>query len=150
MKYICTNCNYIFDESLDLIEDTKILNKVENYESCPVCDEPDTFIWVEEEVNYIYKDSFWYLENEHIPEIEYVDDEKWVIKVTVWKQPHTMWKDHRIISISLLDEYWDLIIEEFLPEEGEPEAEFDINDIDEYEIRVRCSNHWMWWKKFIK
>lgn len=150
MKYICTSCNYIFDESQDLIENTNLINKIENYERCPVCDEYDTFIWIKEEVNYLDDNSFWFLEFDHLPIVELIDEEKQIIKVTAWKWPHSMTKDHKIISISLYDEYWDLVIEEFLYEDAQPETEFDIYDFDEYEIRIKCINHWVWGKKFVK
>jgi hypothetical protein len=32
--------------------------------------------------------------------------------------------------------------------ENEAKVEFDFDDLDEYEIRVKCSLHWVWGKRF--
>jgi hypothetical protein len=34
-----------------------------------------------------------------------------------------------------------LILEEFLYEDSDPVVEFDVSDLDEYEVRVKCSVH---------
>ena len=147
MKYICTNCNYIFDEFLDNADD--VIQKVDNDTKCPACNEYDVFQWIEEEVNYAKDiDNLELHELEHIPQIENIDNGH--IKVSVWQIEHPMWPEHRLYSISLYDEYWDLIIEEFLSKDWIPEAEFDISDFDEYEIRVKCSIHWVWGRKVEK
>lgn len=144
MKYICTNCNYIFDEFLDNADD--VIQKVDNDTQCPTCGEYDIFQWIEEEVNYAKDiDNLELHELEHIPQIENIDDNN--IKVFVWKIEHPMWPEHRLYSISLYDEYWDLVIEEFLHKDWVPIAEFDISDLDDYEIRAKCSIHWVWGRK---
>lgn len=149
MKYICTNCNFIFDESLGDRDDS--IEKVDSYTICPSCSEVDTFQWVEEIVNYAnHEDKLEFLEIEHIPNIEVIDENLQKIKVTVWLNEHPMWIEHKIISISLCDEYGDLVKEELLFQDGTPEAEFDVLDFDEYEIRVKCSIHWVWGKKIVK
>jgi hypothetical protein len=33
-------------------------------------------------------------------------------------------------------------------EEPVSSTEFEFDDLDEFEIRVKCSTHWVWWKKF--
>jgi desulfoferrodoxin (superoxide reductase-like protein)/DNA-directed RNA polymerase subunit RPC12/RpoP len=140
MKYICTNCNYIFDEFLDNADDT--IQKVNNDTQCPACNEYDVFQWIDEEVNYAKDINNLELhELEHIPQIE-SSKEEGIIKVFVWQLEHPMWPEHRLYSISLFDEYWDLVVEEFLPKDWIPEAEFDISDFDEYEIRSKCRVHW--------
>ena len=149
MKYICTNCNYIFDEKFSNSEDT--IEKVTNETICPSCEEFDSFQWIEEIVNYaVDNDNLELLEVEHIPQVEKLDKEWKNIKVIAWLREHPMWLENRIISISLFDEYWDLVLEEFLYEDSEPTTEFDVSDFDEYEIRVKCSLHWVWWRKIVK
>jgi desulfoferrodoxin (superoxide reductase-like protein) len=69
--------------------------------------------------------------------------------VTIWNEIHPMWESHRITSISLYDEYEDLIEEKFMDYDEDPIVEFDFDDLGEYEIRCRCSLHWVWWKKFV-
>jgi len=149
MKYICTNCNYIFDEFIDEADD--VINKVDNDTMCPACEEYDTFQWIDEEVNYAQDiDNLELHELEHIPQIELIDKDNQIIKVFVWKMEHPMWIEHRLYSISLYDEYWDLVLEEFLAKEASPEAEFDISWLDDYEIRVKCSTHGVWGRKVEK
>lgn len=149
MKYICTNCNYIFDEIFSNSEDS--IEKVTSETMCPSCEEFDTFQWIEEEVNYAKDiDNLELLEIEHIPQIEFLDNEWENIIVTAWLKEHPMWLENRIISISLFDEYWDLILEEFLYEDSDPVVEFDVSDLDEYEVRVKCSVHWVWGRRVEK
>lgn len=144
MKYLCTNCAYVYDIALwdeeEGIEVWIILDK------CPVCQEYDTFQWFEEEVNYIDENNLYWLESEHNPEIEIKDDK---IIVIVWEENHPMWETHRIASIGLYDEYWDLVEEKYLDIDSESIVEFDNYNFDEFEIRVKCSFHWVWWKKFL-
>ena len=59
-----------------------------------------------------------------------------------------MEKEHRILSIWLFDEYWDLVEEKFLWIDDDTVVVFDDYDLDEIEIRVRCSKHWIFGKKF--
>jgi len=149
MKYICTNCNYIFDEYIDDAEDT--ISEVDNDTMCPVCHEYDSFQWIAEQVNYAEDINNLQLhELEHIPQIDVIDEENHTIRVFVWKNEHPMESEHRLYSISLYDEYWDLVTEEFLHKEASPEAEFDVYDLDEYEIRVKCNVHWVWGRKVVK
>lgn len=144
MKYLCTNCNYIYDSAFwDLEEEVSV---GETLELCPVCDEYDTFHGIEEEVSYIEDDILDSIEIDHFPEVSINGDK---LMVTVWNEIHPMWDDHRIASVSLYDEYWDLIEEKYLEMETEARVEFDFDDLDEYEIRVKCSLHWVWGKKFV-
>ena len=85
------------------------------------------------------------VELEHLPEINH----DWIsIEVTVWNNSHPMEKEHRILSIWLFDEYWDLVEEKFLWIDDDTVVVFDDYDLDEIEIRVRCSKHWIFGKKF--
>lgn len=149
MKFICTNCNYIFDEFIDEGED--VINKVDEDTVCPACGEQWFFQWIEEIVNYAEDlDNLKFHELEHIPQIEVVDEQNHIIKVFVWQNEHPMWAEHRLYSISLYDEYWDLVDEEFLNKDADPVVEFDVYDFDEYEIRVKCSLHWVWGRRIEK
>jgi len=147
MKYICTNCNYIFDEILDWNDDS--IERVDDFTICPSCEEKNTFQGIEEVVNYPEnEENLEFLEIQHYPKIDLIDEKKQIIKVSF--ENHPMWIEHKIISIWLYDEYWDLIREELILEESIPEVEFDVFDFDEYEIRVKCSIHWVWGRKIIK
>ena len=144
MKHFCTECSYSYDDAIwdreEELNPWDILNK------CPVCEEYDSFQWLEEEVNYITEDNVWSLEIDHIPEIEIKWDK---LIVTVANEIHPMWESHRIATVSLYDEYWDLIETKYLELENEAVTEFDFDDLDEFEIRVKCSVHGVWGRKFI-
>lgn len=150
MRYLCTNCNYIYDEwEWDGIEDIDVSTKFEDlWDSfvCPVCwDGRDGFHEITEEINYLDENTHLYdLEIDHFPDIE-VKGEKLI--VSVWNGIHPMWDSHRISSVSLYDEYWDLIEEKFLWIDEDPVVEFDFDDRWEYEIRVKCTLHGVWWRK---
>ncbi len=144
MKYLCTQCNYVYDKAFwDKEENIEIWAEISQ---CPICEEYDTFQWIDEEINYINDNNLWNLEIDHFPEIEIID---WKLKVTVGNEIHPMWVEHRIASVSLYDEYWDLIDVRYLEMETEAITEFDFDDLDEFEIRVKCSVHWVWGKKFV-
>lgn len=143
MKYLCTNCNYVYDKAFwDKEENIEIGTELE---MCPVCEEYDIFQGIEEEVNYINDDNLWWLEIDHFPEIE-IKNGKLLVKVG--NEIHPMWPEHRIGSVSLYDEYGDLIDVQYLEMETEANCEFEFDDLDEFEIRVKCSLHWIWGKKF--
>ena len=143
MKYLCINCNYVYDNALwDSEEEVEIWMELEK---CPVCEEYDTFQWIEEEINYI-DDDLWPHEVDHFPEVEINDDK---IRVTVWNEIHPMGESHRIAAVYLHDEYWDLVDTRYLELETEAVVEFENQSFDEFEIRVKCSVHWIWWKKFL-
>ena len=144
MKYLCTSCNYVYDTALwDEEEEIQVWEEL--YE-CPVCEEYDSFQWINEEVNQIKSNTSLWLEAEHCPIIQINDD---ILYVIVWKwNRHSMGEDHKIASVSLYDEYWDLIEEKYLYDREEPEIEFDFDDLDEFEVRVKCSLHGVWSKKF--
>ncbi|MDD2870509.1 MAG: desulfoferrodoxin family protein [Candidatus Gracilibacteria bacterium] len=145
MKYLCTNCNYIYDTAFG--DDEEEVNIGQELDMCPVCEEYDTFHGIEEEVNYIDDNSrLESIEIEHFPEV-IIEGDKLV--VSVGNEIHPMGEDHRIASVSLYDEYGDLIEEKYLELEEEPRVVFDFDDLDEYEIRVKCSQHGVWGKRFV-
>ncbi|MDP2091097.1 MAG: desulfoferrodoxin family protein [Candidatus Gracilibacteria bacterium] len=144
MKYLCTNCNYIYDSAFGDMEEEIEIGDI--LEQCPVCEEYDTFQGIEEEVNYIEDDIMDSIELEHFPEVTIQGDK---LIVVVGGELHPMGEDHRIASVGLYDEYGDLIDEKYLEMENEARIEFDFDDLDEYEIRVKCSLHGVWGKKFV-
>lgn len=146
MKYICTNCSYVYDESSgDEVEEIEAGTKIDSLDCCPVCLETDGFFQLKEEVIYLDENTVDKVELEHLPDINH----DWInIEVTVWNNSHLMEKEHRILSIWLFDEYWDLVEEKFLWIDDDTVVVFDDYDLDEIEIRVRCSKHWIFGKKF--
>jgi rubredoxin len=147
MKYLCINCNYIYDEALgDETEWIEAGTKIENLGVCPVCSETDTFEHINEEIIYVEEDTPDRMEQEHFIEAEKKD---WYITVCVWKNEHPMWKDHRIAWVGLYDEYGDLLDEVFLWEEDDLVMDFEDYDLDEFEVRVGCSKHKMFGRKFV-
>jgi rubredoxin len=151
MRYICPECNYIFDESVwDKYEDIKAWTKLHDLWvdfKCPICWEYwENFQEIIEEVNYIDENNILWLEFEHFINVIELEDNK--IEVTVWKWDfHPSGEEHRISQISLFDEYWDLVQEYFLWVWEEPKVEFDIDWLDEYKIIARCTIHWLWGRK---
>lgn len=147
MRYLCTNCNYIYDEWMG--EKTDGIGsgvRCDDNFLCPNCEECGYFHEIEEEVNIIDEsNSEWYLELEHIPVINILENN--ILQVRVGRESHPMWPEHRISTVALHDEYGDLIQEEFLEEDNEAMAEFDVSDFDDVEIRVRCSLHGTWSRK---
>ena len=144
MKFLCTSCNYVYDKSTwDREEGVEIWTILYR---CPVCWEYDSFHWIEEEVNLVEDvDSPNMLEIEHIPIFNFKDN---ILEVRVWREPHPMWAEHRISMIALYDEYSDLVEEKFFREDDDLEAYFDISDLDSGEVRVKCTIHWIWSRKF--
>jgi rubredoxin len=148
MRYLCTSCSYIYNEDNWELEDnikpwTKFENLWDSY-ICPVCGElPDVFHEIKDEINYLGDIPMDAIEAEHFIEINELDNN---IKVSIWKWDyHPAWLEHRISSIWLYDEYSDLVCEIFLGEDEIPETEFDISDLDDFEIRIRCTIHGVWW-----
>ena len=151
MKYLCPECNYIYDESVwypyeNIKQWTKLHDLWVDFK-CPICwESSENFQEIIEEVNYIDENNILWLEFEHFININ--DLWNWKIEVSVWlEEYHPSWEEHRISQISLFDEYWDLVYEYFLKVWETPKVEFDIDWLDEYEIVVRCTIHWLWWRK---
>lgn len=151
MRFLCTNCNYIYDESEWDDEEGypsgTLLNDLGDIYECPVCgDDRDSFQEIQEEVNYIdEKENLFALEIDHFPEIEIEGDK---IKVSIWADMHPMWESHRISSVAFYDSLWDLVEEKFLEIDDEPVCEFDYFGESEFEIQVRCSLHGVWGRKY--
>jgi len=151
MRYLCTSCNYIYDEDLwDKTEWIKSWTKIENLWDnfvCPVCGEyKDIFHWIKEEINYLTEKPQDAIEANHFIKITKNND--WRTKFEIWfLEFHPSGEEHRISSIWIYDEYWDLVYEKFFSSWEEPVLVFDVSDLDEYEIRARCIVHGIWGRK---
>ncbi|MCP4523297.1 MAG: hypothetical protein GY828_03690 [Candidatus Gracilibacteria bacterium] len=149
MRYLCTNCSFIYDEGEgeeNIIGGTQFEDIHESFR-CPVCDaEKESFHEISEEVQNVSDTPYDPLEIDHFIETKKQGEKLIVI---IGNEIHPMGEHHRISSVSLLDEYGDLIEEKFLEQDHEAIIEFDFDDLGEYEIRCRCSIHGVWGKKFI-
>lgn len=146
MKYLCTNCSYTFDEAFwDESEEIAPATKIEEIDICPACLEKDTFYQIKEEAIYIEDNTNDIFEQEHFIELEHKNRK---LNVKIWDLDHPMEKDHRILSVMLFDEYGDLVYEKFLNIWDDLNLVFDDYDLDEVEIRVKCSKHGNFAKKF--
>lgn len=148
MRYLCTNCSHIYDESIwdteEWYDAGLKLYDMQDYFVCPVCNEwIDSFQEIIEEINFIeLKNDLTGVEDEHCPIITL---ENWKIKVIVGKEEvHSSMPEHFISNVSLFDEYWDLVEEKFLDSNSDFPVIFDNYDLDEFEIRITCNLHWVW------
>jgi len=149
MKHLCTNCGYIYDEINGEVEDwieywTKLDDIREKF-VCPSCFESsDNF---QEITPYVQSLDDWEdilgIEIEHIPNVDISDN--WEIKIEI---NHSSEESHFIWNIEIYDEYGDLVYEEFFRPWEPAYLEYDISDLDDFEIRVQCSIHWIFSKKF--
>ena len=151
MRYLCVNCSYIYNEDLwDKVENINPWTKFEDlWDSfvCPVCWEyKDMFQEIKDEIIYLWDSPKDILEAEHFINIEKLNEKE--IRISVWFWDfHPSWEEHRITSIWIYDEYSDLVYEQFFMPAEDPVLEFDVSDLWEYEIRARCSIHWVWGRK---
>ncbi len=149
MKYTCTQCRYIYDESFgdtgEGIEAGKNIYEIEGF-SCPNCHgSVDDFQEIMEVV--LTADNPDYLsmiESEHIPIIHHLENKPGTIEVLVWDPPHSMFPEHYIGQISLHDEDWDMIEEKTLSCDDDPVTQFDISDLETFTVRAKCNQHGIW------
>ena len=149
MRFLCTNCWHIYDESLgDETEGvdpgTSVDELTHNGIHCPVCDGSfDDFSPIEDEILYAEDSKHMnHLEKEHIPHIIYQDSEK--IEVCVGEDMHSVWDDNRITAIYLIDDEWHILEEIFIMPDEDPVCEFDVSGLDVFELRASCSKHGLW------
>ncbi len=154
MRYLCTSCAYIYDEAIGDIDDWYEpwvkLHEMQDYFLCPLCwERVGYFQEIKEEVNYFDgSENLTNLEDIHYPVVAQIDSK---IKVSVWKDEfHPSDPEHFISSVTLLDEYGDVVEERFLNSDKIDEVVFDSYDLDEFEIQIRCNIHWVWGIKKIK
>jgi rubredoxin/desulfoferrodoxin (superoxide reductase-like protein) len=148
MRYLCTNCSYIYNEALgdelEGIPSGTSFDELEQDFVCPSCyEEKENFQEIKDEINYPYdSENLSSLEKEHF--INYYL-EKGVLKIYVGKdEEHSMEKDHFVASIGIYDENDEKVEEKFISSQDDGSAEFNIDYLDEFEIKIYCSQHWWW------
>jgi len=148
MKHLCVNCGYIYDEMIGEVEDwISQWSKLEDIREtfiCPSCFESsENFQEITPHIHSLddEKDLLG-IEAEHIPKVEFLED--WFIKIEV---NHPSEESHFLWNIWIYDEYGDLVYEEFFKPWNPAYLEFDISDLDNFEIRTSCSLHWIFSKK---
>ncbi len=147
MKYLCANCNYVYDEifwdETEWIKEGTTFHELGFDFLCPVCwEDKDTFNRINQEIlspgNYQRMTE---IEAMHTPKVSINEDD---LIVEVWFIEHPMVEWHYIYSVWLYDEYWDIVEETFLTEWSQSMCNFDISDFDEFEVRATCTEHWIW------
>lgn len=141
MKYHCSWCDYIYDESL-WDEDLEIIpyttfDNLPNDFFCPFCDTyKDDFILFDEEVNYpIDINNLAPKEQEHFPNFTIKDD---VLNFSLDENIHPNTQEHFISKISLYDEIWDEIDSKKFNFWDEINWNFYLDYLDNFELRVFC------------
>ncbi len=150
MRFLCTNCWHIYDESLWEIDDGitpwTCIEEISEEIHCPMCDGSfEDFSMIEDEI--IYADNPKHLtdvEKEHLPRILYKDTEKVEVCVGEEDAMHPSSEEHRIGAIYLVDDEWHIVEEVFIMPDEDPVAEFDISGLDVFEIRASCNKHGLW------
>lgn len=149
MKHLCINCNYIYNEIIGEVEDwikqwTK-LDSIREKFVCPSCFESsENFQEITPYINSLDNWEFLLLiELEHTPKIDFLDS--WFIKIEV---NHSSEESHFLWNIWIYDEYGELVYEEFFRPWEPAYLEFNISDLDDFEVRTECSLHWVFSKKF--
>lgn len=140
MKYHCSWCDYIYDElKWDLEEGIEAWTLFENLPNdffCPFCDiHKDDFVILNEEINFL--DNITKLSNfdlEHYPKMDIKDD---VLNFEIWMLDHPNEESHFITKVELYDES-DLIDKKIFSVWDDFVWNFDIEYMDEFELRVYC------------
>lgn len=147
MRYFCTDCSYIYDEALGEQElsvepGTKMDDMSDFY--CPNCEaDADMFQPIVEELLYAEDpDNLTSIEKEHIPHIIHIDEKE--VEISVGLEIHPMEEEHLITTVSLHDEYGDMLEEHFFEVDEDPIYVFHTEDLDSFEIRACCNQHWVW------
>ncbi len=151
MKFACSSCMYTYDESMGEpslgLEAGTLFEELGEWFFCPGCSgEKEYFTELEEEINYpLDYDDLTALESEHFPII--IDKEEDWVKIQVWEKAHDTNDDHFISSITIYDEYEDIIEEQILLPTEEAIVTFDVDFEEIWEIRINCSMHGIWARK---
>lgn len=142
MKYHCTGCDYIYDElkwdSHEWIEENTPYIALPNDFFCPFCEtHKDDFVMLDEPV-FTPIDAYRLtpIEAEHYPLYTIEND---ILRFEVGQTEHPQTKDHFIYKVALFDDGGDLIEERHFQCDQKAEWSFDLEYIDEFELRVFCS-----------
>ena len=153
MQYLCTQCNYIYDEfmwdkELQIAPWTFFEELKEDFK-CPICwSSKEYFHWIKEEVLKANdKNNLNLVEKKHIPNVKIKDNK---IFVKIWETKHIMTDEHYIVYIELLDENQKQIDIKYLTSIDKPEAIFDKDFLDTFEVRAKCNLDWLWSTWLIK
>jgi rubredoxin/desulfoferrodoxin (superoxide reductase-like protein) len=144
MKYHCTNCSYIYDETLwepeqDIEAFTSWGNISEDF-YCPICFSPkDDFISPKEELIYLKNNNLTIVEAIHYPKIFIERD---TLYFEIWEEPHPIEEDHFVYKVSLYDYSGDMLEERDFKPWKKAIWEFDLSYLDEFEIRIYCNHDW--------
>lgn len=150
MRFLCTNCWHIYDESLGEIDEGidpgTCIEEISEDIHCPMCDGSfDDFSMIEDEIIYADNpDKLTHVEREHLPRILYKDSEKVELCIGEEEEMHPSSEDHRIGAIYLVDDEGHIVEEIFIMPDEDPVAEFDISGLDVFEIRASCNRHGLW------
>lgn len=146
MQYHCTWCDYIYDEltwddDLGVPPHTYFENLPNDF-FCPVCDtHRDDFTLFDEEIHYpINRENLTPIEAKHFPEYEIVWD---VLHYHISENHHLSDENHFIYKIVLFDETWDEILTHLFESWDKVKGIFDIDYLDDFELRVYCSKEWV-------
>lgn len=150
MRFLCTNCGHIYDESLGEqeleLDPGTCIDEIPWDIHCPMCDGSfDEFSPIEDEV--LYADDvnrLTHIERDHIPRVIYQDLERVEVCIGEEEEMHPSGEDHRISAIYLIDDEGHIVEEVFIMPDEDPVAEFDISGLDVFEIRASCNRHWLW------
>lgn len=141
MKYHCSGCDYIYDEIVgdeDLwIEPKTFFDHLPSDFFCPFCDtHKDDFIVLPEEINYpLNVQKLTPFEQEHFPEYEIKED---LLKYYFSETQHPNDENHFIYKVALYDDSGDEILKHQFQFWDEVSWEFDIDYLDDFELRVYC------------
>lgn len=141
MKYHCTGCDYIYDEKLwdeDMWIDPKtFFDHLPSDFFCPFCDtHKDDFVVLEEQINYpLDRGNLTGFEQEHFPEFQIIWD---TLKYGFSETQHPNDENHFIYKVSLVDDSGDEILKHQFQVWDEVVWEFDIDYLDDFELRVYC------------
>ncbi len=143
MKYHCTGCDYIYDELKwepeDGVEAFTFFEDLPSDYFCPFCDtHKDDFVLLSPEIN-IPLDIYHLTptESAHFPTYSIEND------LLTFEVEHQSDEEHFIYKISLHDADGDLIEEKKFQFWQENTWTFDIEYLDEIELRVYCSKEWI-------
>ncbi|MBW7954325.1 rubredoxin [Candidatus Gracilibacteria bacterium] len=141
MKYHCSGCSYIYDESIgdeDLnIEENTLFDNLPNDFFCPFCEtHKDDFILFGEEINYpLDVRCLTPKEQEHFPKISIFGEK---LSFLIDENTHNSKKDNFIFKVSLYDDTGDEIDFKKFNFGDEVKGDFDLDYLDSFELRVFC------------
>jgi len=152
-RYLCTNCNFVYDETFwfeeDSISPQTFFDDIPDWWMCPHCEETkEHFALIKEEVNYIDKSTkvLNKIEEEHLIDYEIKDN---ILSLSWNILNHEMQDEtHYISEVALYDEYGDLIENKLYKLNDELVFSSDIKFLDTFEIRIRCIKHG-WWSSWL-